>query len=145
MIQSSYTALHRRSRSACSASGEILSTPSKNVANKVIAPKLRELLLTKQEWREASMPIARGSVLGFIIGIIPGSAHIISGFLSYALERNPGHLEEFPARVPWAGVAGLESRQQLGLDRRSSPMLALGILDWPDHRRLDRRPDGAWA
>ena len=33
------------------------------------------------------MPIARGTVLGFIIGIIPGSAHIISSFLSYALEK----------------------------------------------------------
>src|SRR5436305_8644331 len=67
--------------------GEILATPSANVTGQVITPKLRELLPNRQEWREAAWPIARGSVLGFIIGIIPGSAHIISSFLSYALEK----------------------------------------------------------
>ena len=54
----------------------------------------------------SAMPIARGSVLGFIIGIIPGSAHIISSFLSYALERRVSkHPEEF-GKGAVAGVAG---------------------------------------
>ena len=76
--------------------GEILSTPSKNVTAEVISPKLRELLPNREEWRQSVMPIARGSVLGFIIGIIPGSAHIISSFLSYALEKKVSrHPEEF--------------------------------------------------
>src|ERR1700693_1817944 len=48
--------------------GEILSTPSTSVNGKVIPPKLRELLPSRKEWREAAMPIARGTVLGFIIG-----------------------------------------------------------------------------
>src|SRR5690349_23542929 len=67
--------------------GEILSTPSANVTGEVIAPKFRDLLPSRKEWREAAMPIARGSLLGFIVGIIPGSAHVISSFLSYALEK----------------------------------------------------------
>src|SRR5206468_165196 len=67
--------------------GEILSTPSHNVVGEVIQPKLRDLLPNRQEWRESAFPIARGTVLGFIIGIIPGSAHVISSFLSYALEK----------------------------------------------------------
>src|SRR6267378_570297 len=40
--------------------GEILSTPSANVVGKVIAPKLRELLPSRLEWRQSAMPIARG-------------------------------------------------------------------------------------
>src|SRR4029453_545093 len=67
--------------------GEILSTPSKTVTGKVVPPRLRELLPNRTEWRQAAMPIARGSVLGFFVGIVPGSAHIISSFLSYALEK----------------------------------------------------------
>src|SRR4029077_10465373 len=67
--------------------GEILSTPSNQVVGEIIQPKLRELWPSRKEWREAAFPIARGTVLGFIIGIIPGSAHVISSFLSYALER----------------------------------------------------------
>jgi putative tricarboxylic transport membrane protein len=76
--------------------GEILSTPSANVVGKVIAPKLRELFPSRLEWRQSAMPIARGSILGFLIGLTPGSAHIISSFLSYAVERRLSkHPEEF--------------------------------------------------
>src|SRR2546430_16456067 len=67
--------------------GEILATPSAAVIGKVIAPKLRELLPSRREWRDSGWPIARGSVLGFLIGLTPGSAHIISSFLSYAGDR----------------------------------------------------------
>ena len=67
--------------------GEILATPSRQVTTDVARPKLREMLPNKDEWRQAAGPIARGSVLGFIIGIIPGSAHIISSFMPYALEK----------------------------------------------------------
>src|SRR5262249_58473451 len=67
--------------------GEILSTPSATVVRDVIAPKLRELLPSRSEWRLSALPIARGSVLGFLIGLTPRSAHIISSFFSYGLER----------------------------------------------------------
>jgi putative tricarboxylic transport membrane protein len=111
--------------------GEILSTPSKNVTGKVMAPKLRELLPTTQEWREAAMPIARGSVLGFIIGIIPGSAHIISSFLSYALEKKLSkHPEQF-GHGAVAGVAGPESANNSASTGAFVPMLALGIPTGP--------------
>ena len=111
--------------------GEILATPSSNVVSEIITPKLRELLPTRQEWRESAMPIARGTVLGFIIGIIPGSAHIISSFLSYALERRVSkHPEEF-GKGAVAGVAGPESANNSASTGAFVPMLALGIPTGP--------------
>jgi len=111
--------------------GEILSTPSHTVVGEVISPKLRELLPNRQEWRESYMPIARGSVLGFVIGIIPGSAHIISSFLSYALERRISkHPEEF-GKGAVAGVAGPESANNSASTGAFVPMLALGIPTGP--------------
>jgi putative tricarboxylic transport membrane protein len=111
--------------------GEILSTPSHTVVGKVITPKLRELLPNRKEWGESIMPIARGSVLGFIIGIIPGSAHIISSFLSYALERRVSkHPEEF-GHGAVAGVAGPESANNSASTGAFVPMLALGIPTGP--------------
>ena len=111
--------------------GEILATPSANVVGQVITPKLRELLPNRQEWREAAWPIARGSVLGFIIGIIPGSAHIISSFLSYALEKRVSkHPEEF-GKGAVAGVAGPESANNSASTGAFVPMLALGIPTGP--------------
>lgn len=76
--------------------GEILSTPSANAVKDIISPSFRDLLPTRKEWTESVLPITRGTVLGFIIGIIPGSAHVISSFLSYAVERRVSkHPEEF--------------------------------------------------
>jgi putative tricarboxylic transport membrane protein len=76
-------------------------------------------------------PIARGSVLGFLIGIIPGSAHIISSFLSYAVERRVSkHPEEF-GNGAVAGVAGPESANNAASTGAFVPMLALGLPTGP--------------
>ena len=111
--------------------GEILATPSHQVTGEVIRPKLRELWPNRQEWREAGWPIARGTVLGFIIGIIPGSAHIISSFLSYAVEKKISkHPEEF-GKGAVAGVAGPESANNAASTGAFVPMLSLGIPTGP--------------
>jgi putative tricarboxylic transport membrane protein len=111
--------------------GEILSTPSHSVTAKVSAPRLRELLPTRKEWRESAMPIARGTVLGFVVGIVPGSAHIISSFMSYALEKRLSkHPEEF-GHGAVAGVAGPESANNSASTGAFVPMLALGLPTGP--------------
>ena len=111
--------------------GEILSTPSSTVTAKVIPPRLAELLPNREEWRQSAMPIARGTVLGFLIGIMPGSAHIISSFLSYALERRVSrHPEEF-GKGAVAGVAGPESANNAASSGAFVPMLALGLPTGP--------------
>ena len=111
--------------------GEILSTPSANMIRTVIAPKLRQLLPSRQEWRQSVMPIARGSLLGFLVGLTPGSAHIISSFLSYGVERRLSkHPEEF-GKGAVAGVAGPESANNAASTGAFVPMLALGLPTGP--------------
>ena len=121
--------------------GEILSKPSAGAVENVIAPKLRDLLPTTKEWREAALPIARGTLLGFIIGIIPGSAHIISSFLSYALEKP--RLQASRAIRQGRGRRRRRpgNRQQRGLDRRFRAAAGARHPDQPDHRGADRRAD----
>src|SRR5205809_684402 len=110
---------------------EILATAGLPTPPRVIKPKLRELLPSRREWSESAWPIARGSVLGFLIGIIPGSAHIISSFVSYALERRLSkHPEEF-GRGAVAGVAGPESANNSATSGAFVPMLALGVPSGP--------------
>jgi len=111
--------------------GEILSTPSSTAVGEIISPKLRDLLPTAREWKESALPITRGTLLGFIIGIIPGSAHIISSFLSYALEKRVSdHPEEF-GKGAVAGVAGPETANNAASTGAFVPMLALGIPTSP--------------
>ena len=58
-----------------------------NEKQEVIKVKLRELLPTRLETMKSIGPSLRGSVLGFLVGLIPGPAAVISTFMSYTLER----------------------------------------------------------
>jgi len=70
-------------------------------------------------------------VLGFLIGIIPGSAHVISSFVSYGVERRISkHPEEF-GNGAIEGVAGPESANNSAATGAFVPMLALGIPTGP--------------
>jgi putative tricarboxylic transport membrane protein len=111
--------------------GEILSTANKDAQARIQRPKLAELMPTRQEWREAAAPIARGSVLGFVIGIVPGSAHIISSFISYGLEKRLSKRPEEFGQGAVAGVAGPESANNAASTGAFVPMLALGLPTGP--------------
>jgi putative tricarboxylic transport membrane protein len=110
---------------------EILATAGAGTPPAVIQPRLRELLPSRQEWRESSTPIARGTVLGFLIGIVPGSAHIISSFVAYAVERRLSRRPEEFGHGAVAGVAGPESANNAATSGALVPMLALGVPSGP--------------
>jgi putative tricarboxylic transport membrane protein len=110
---------------------EILLSAGQATPPAVMKPKLRELLPSRQEWHDSFWPIGRGTVLGFLIGIIPGSAHIISSFVSYAVERRLSkHPEQF-GHGAVAGVAGPESANNSATSGAFVPMLALGVPSGP--------------
>ncbi|MBM3556145.1 MAG: hypothetical protein FJX47_11400 [Alphaproteobacteria bacterium] len=95
------------------------------------APRLREMLPTREEMRGAAAPIARGTVIGFLVGIVPGSAHIISSFVSYAVERRLSKRPEEFGQGAVAGVAGPESANNAAASGAFVPMLALGVPSGP--------------
>src|SRR5216684_5602380 len=110
---------------------EILATAGQETPPAVIKPTLRELLPSRQEWKDSNWPIWRGTVLGFLIGIIPGSAHIISSFVSYAVERRLSRRPEEFGHGAVAGVAGPESANNSATAGAFVPMLALGVPSGP--------------
>jgi putative tricarboxylic transport membrane protein len=106
---------------------EILLSARQASALQVKQPKLSELMPSRAEARASVGPIWRGTVLGFVIGVIPGSAHIISSFVSYAVERR---LSKYPERFGHGaveGVAGPESANNAATSGAFVPLLALGI------------------
>jgi putative tricarboxylic transport membrane protein len=110
---------------------EILLTAGQPTAPEVIKPRLRELLPSREEWRASLGPIGRGTALGFLIGIIPGSAHIISSFVSYAVERRLSKHPERFGQGAIEGVAGPESANNSATSGAFVPMLALGVPSGP--------------
>ena len=122
---------------------EILLTAGQKNPPEVIRPRLRDLLPSRQEWREAHGPIWRGTGIGFLIGIIPGSAHVISTFVSYAIERKLSKRPEEFGKGAVAGVAGPESANNAATSGAFVPMLALGVPGRADRRAAAGRHDGA--
>jgi len=110
---------------------EILATAGNPFRPDILKPKLKDLLPSRQEFRDSMFPIGRGTILGFLIGIIPGSAHIISTFMSYAVERRLSkHPEKF-GKGAIEGVAGPESANNAASCGALVPMLALGVPTGP--------------
>ena len=71
--------------------------------------------------------IARGTVLGFLVGVLPGAGPTVSTFLSYAVEKKVSkHPEEF-GKGAIEGVAGPESANNAAATGAMVPMLTLGI------------------
>jgi putative tricarboxylic transport membrane protein len=110
---------------------EILLAAGSESASGVQRPKLRDLVPSREEFRLSAGPIARGSVLGFLIGIIPGSAHIISSFVSYGIERRISKHPERFGKGAIEGVAGPESANNAAATGAFVPMMALGIPTSP--------------
>jgi len=110
---------------------EILLTAGGAEPPKVQRPKLRQLVPSAEEFRLSIGPIGRGSLLGFLIGIIPGSAHIISSFVSYGIERRLSKHPERFGQGAIEGVAGPESANNAAATGAFVPMMALGIPTSP--------------
>jgi putative tricarboxylic transport membrane protein len=93
----------------------------------IFKTSIRNLLPSRKDWQESYWPIARGSFLGFFLGILPGGGAVLASFVSYALEkrlsRNP---EEF-GKGAIAGVAGPESANNSASTGAFIPVLSLGI------------------
>ncbi len=94
---------------------------------KPLTEKIRGLLPSKQDWKDSAMPIARGSVLGFIFGIIPGAGSIVSTFISYGLEKRLSRHPERFGHGAIEGVAGPESANNAGSGGAFVPLLSLGL------------------
>ncbi|MEL7565222.1 MAG: tripartite tricarboxylate transporter permease [Dehalobacterium sp.] len=93
----------------------------------IVKVKLRDLLPNKNELRRSTGPVIRGSFVGFLLGLIPGPAAVISTFLSYTLERKISkYPQEFGHGAP-EGVAGPESANNAAGVSAFVPLLSLGI------------------
>src|ERR1700719_1030467 len=110
---------------------EILINLEQTAAIKAIHPKLRDLVPRWNDLKESAPAIGRASIVGFIFGIIPGVSHVVSTFVSYALEKRfSKHPEQF-GKGAIAGVAGPETANNAVTGTAMIPLLALGIPSIP--------------
>ena len=89
--------------------------------------RVKNLLPNRQDWKDSAKPIARGTLIGFFLGILPGFGAALPTFLSYALEKKfSKHPEKFGTGVI-EGVAAPESSNNASSSGTFVPLLSLGI------------------
>jgi putative tricarboxylic transport membrane protein len=107
--------------------GEVLVNVEQAIKPEILKTKIRGLLGTRSDWRAATPPIARGSLLGFLIGVLPGGGAIISSFISYAIEKRLSRHPERFGQGAIEGVAAPEAANNAAATSSFIPLLTLGI------------------
>jgi putative tricarboxylic transport membrane protein len=106
---------------------EVLLNIGQGIAQEVFDTRIKGLMPSREDWKRSAAPIARGSVLGFLLGILPGIGAIIPTFISYALEKR---LARDPSRFGKGaieGVAGPEAANNAATGGSMIPLLTLGF------------------
>lgn len=106
---------------------EVLLNVEQDIKADVFQTKIRGLLPNRDEWRTSAAPIARGSLLGFFVGVLPGGGAIISSFISYALEKKLSKHPERFGKGAIEGVAAPESANNSAATSSFIPLLTLGV------------------
>ena len=106
---------------------EVFSNLEVRSRREIFEKKIKGLLPTCQDWKDAWGAITRGSLLGFFLGILPGGGAVIASFTSYAIEKKLSkHPEKF-GNGAIEGVAAPEAANNAAAGGAFIPLLTLGI------------------
>lgn len=107
--------------------GEILHSLERSETGKLVTSRIKNIWPSRRDIRESSGAIARGSVLGFFIGILPGGGGTISSLASYAVEKRRAKEPDRFGKGAIEGVAGPETANNASSTSAFIPLLTLGI------------------
>jgi len=108
--------------------GEIISNLGKrDEVREVSVKKVTGLWPSKQDFRDAAPAAVRGTVLGSVLGILPGAGPLLASVTSYAVEKKLSKRPQDFGRGAIQGVAAPESANNAGAQTSFIPMLTLGI------------------
>ena len=93
----------------------------------VVNSKLTGLMPTKADLKQSLGAISRGTLIGSVLGILPGGGAVIASFAAYTFEKRVSkHPEKFGTGVI-EGVAAPESANNAAAQTSFVPLLTLGI------------------
>jgi putative tricarboxylic transport membrane protein len=107
--------------------GEVLVNLEQTVTTELVKTKVKNLFPSKLDWVESKWALVRGTLVGFVLGILPGGGHVVASFLSYGLEKRVSkHPEKF-GKGAIEGVASPESANNSAASSSFIPLMTLGI------------------
>jgi putative tricarboxylic transport membrane protein len=112
---------------------EVFNSLEEDIRTDILRAKfrLRDVFITWQDWVESRWAILRGSIIGFIVGVLPAGGITTASFISYLTEKRfSKHPERF-GKGAIEGVAAPESANNAASISGFAPLLALGLPGSP--------------
>jgi putative tricarboxylic transport membrane protein len=106
--------------------GEILANLDARAVAVGTAP-IHSTMLTRQDLADSALPIARGTVIGILLGLIPGIGTILPTIASYAVEKRVSRHPERFGKGAIEGVAGPEATNNAYANGALIPLFTLGV------------------
>ncbi len=106
---------------------EILKNLEDERTRNMVTQKIAGLWPTREDFRRMAAPIARGTVLGSALGILPGAGHVLASFGSYSVEKRLSRRKQEFGHGAIEGVAGPESANNAAAQTSFIPLLTLGL------------------
>ena len=107
--------------------GEIFYNLEKVLKAELVTSKISHLWPSLKDWADSKWAVVRGSLIGFLIGILPGGGAVISSLVSYAVEKRVAKNPDEFGKGAIQGVAGPESANNAAASASFIPLLTLGI------------------
>jgi putative tricarboxylic transport membrane protein len=111
---------------------EVLSLIEQKIAptTPVSVPRgLRAVLPTWADWKAAARSLAQGSVVGFLVGLLPGGGATVSSYVAYAVAKRWSHPSQRFGHGAVGGVAAPEAAANAATCAGFIPLLTLGLPD----------------
>ena len=105
---------------------EVLLTAELEMMRPVVE-KIKGLLPSLKDWADSKWAIARGTVIGFLIGCMPGGGATLASVVSYLVEKKCSKHPERFGKGAIEGVAGPETANNAASGGAMVPLLTLGI------------------
>src|SRR5690606_35564099 len=87
----------------------------------------RELIPSRKDLKDSFMPTVRGTGVGALFGVLPGTGPAISTFAAYAVEKKVSEHPENFGKGEIAGIAAPEGANNAAAQTSFIPTLSLGI------------------
>ncbi|GMV05616.1 MAG: hypothetical protein AMXMBFR53_18930 [Gemmatimonadota bacterium] len=85
------------------------------------------VMITMKEFATSAGAMLRGSVLGFLVGVLPGAGGTIASFLAYSTEQRVSDREGTFGKGDIRGVAAPEAANNAAANGAMIPLLTLGV------------------
>src|SRR5882724_6752228 len=106
---------------------EIMRNLEQTESRDIVQSKITGLMPTIKDLKDSSGAIGRGTILGSILGILPGGGAVIASFAAYTFEKKIAKDPSRFGRGAIEGVAAPESANNAAAQTSFIPLLTLGI------------------